>query len=236
MLRYIPIAAAALLLVAVAYVQGNWTDRWGKNDPQEVLHRVDALKQVPMSFGRWQGKDDQLDERQLKIAKVSGVVQRTYRNVDTGQEVSIYLATGKARSISVHTPDKCYAAAGFRLADDQVTVPVKFGEDKSAEFYTGHFRKDSPEGAVHLRIFWSWNADGTWTAPGVPKVTFAKYPALYKLYAIRMIRPGEQFATEDPAVEFLQEFLPILEKAFAGEKLNSEEPAVAATGQNARAA
>jgi hypothetical protein len=237
MLRYIPIIAAVALLAGVAVVQGQWTERWGKFDPEEVVHRVDALSKVPMKFGRWEGTDQELDERQLKIAKVSGVVQRSYRNIDTGQEVSVYLATGKARSVSVHTPDKCYAAAGFRQAEDQVAVPVKYGDGKTAEFYTGHFRKDAPEGTVHLRIFWSWNATGEWLAPQVPKVTFAKYPALYKMYVIRLIRPGEQYLGEDPSVEFLEEFLPILEETL-NDRSSSQpaEPKVASSGPGGQAA
>jgi hypothetical protein len=210
MTRYLPLGAAVALLAAVAIVQGVWTERWGKYDTDEIARRVYCLKQVPKEFGRWVGTDTPVDPHQLKIAKVSGVVQRSYKNQDTGAEVSIYLATGKARAISVHTPDKCYGAAGFRLAEDQVAVPVKY-DDRVAEFYTGHFRKDTPEGGLHLRIFWSWNATGKWEAPAVPKITFAKYQALYKLYAIRRIQPGEQFLQEDPTIGFLRELLPILE-------------------------
>ncbi|MBX7074222.1 MAG: EpsI family protein [Pirellulales bacterium] len=210
MTRYIPALAAIVLLAGVAVVQGTWTERWGKHDTEEILRRVECLKQVPLDFGRWKGTDDQQDANQLKIAKVSGVVQRTYKNVDTGQEVSIYLATGKARNISVHTPDKCYLASGFRMPEAEFDTQVKF-DDKTANFYAADFRKDTNEGVILLRIYWTWNATGAWEAPEYPKVAFAKYPALYKMYAIRRIVPGEQ-SNEDPTKVFLKEFLPVLER------------------------
>lgn len=235
MLRYLPIAAAVLLMGAVAVVQGTWTERWGRFDTEAVSRRVEALERVPMNFGRWEGHDQELDERQLKIAKVSGVVQRIYRNIDTGQEVSVYLATGKARAVSVHTPDKCYAAAGFRQNDDQVAVPVPYGDGRSAELYTSDFRKDSPEGTIHLRIFWTWNANGTWEAPAVPKVTFAKYPALYKMYVIRVIRPGEQYVGDDPSVEFLKEFFPIVDRELGDTAESGQRPDVASSDSRAAA-
>jgi hypothetical protein len=211
MTRYLPLAAAVVLLGVVAVVQGFWTERWGKYDNAEIIRRVACLERLPMNFGRWEGKDLSLDERQLKIAKVSGVKQRLYKNLDTGEEFTVYLATGKARAISVHTPDKCYAAAGFRMAEDPTPVPVNYDDGKTADFYKGYFRKDTPDGNFHLAIYWSWNATGPWSTPAVPKVTFAKYPALYKMYVIRQRRLGEQFDSEDPTVTFLREVLPMLE-------------------------
>jgi len=218
--RFLPIGVALVLMTLVAVVQGYWTDRWGQNDPGEVLRRVDALAHLPHSFGSWDGTDNELDDagrQQLKVAKVSGIpIQRTYRNRETGQEVNIYLATGKPRNIAVHTPDKCYEAAGFRMAEDQIEVPFKYGENHKAGTYMAHFRKEEAHGApLHLKIYWTWNADNRWEAPKFPKVEFANYPALYKLYVIRQIHSAETL-TEDPTVAFLKEFLPFLDAHLYG--------------------
>lgn len=214
MKRYVPIAVAVVLMIGVAVVQGYWTDRWGKFDSGEVVRRTEALKHVPLEFGTWKGVDTELDQQQLKVAKVSGVVQRTYTNTKNGMEVSIYLATGKARNISVHTPDKCYEAAGFRMAEDALPVEFKYGDPpREASSYMAHFRKEEQHGPpLHLHIYWTWNADNQWEAPGAPKIKFAKYPALYKLYVIRQLHGADSNLKEDPSITFLKDFLPVLDQ------------------------
>jgi hypothetical protein len=212
MMRKIPIAIAVVLMVLVAVVQGYWTDRWGRHDAADVLQGVANLANVPKNFGDWEGTDVASDPQQIKVAKVSGVMQRSYKNIRTGAMVNIYLAVGRARNLSIHTPDKCYAAAGFRQTEDLNSLDVK-SEATASNFYVGQFRKDDPEGASLLRILWSWNDGHGWQAPETPKIAFANSSALYKLYAIRAISREDENIAKDPLVEFLQVFLPEVDRA-----------------------
>ena len=66
--RYLPVGIALVLMLFVAVVQGYWTDRWGKNDTSEVVRRTECLKHVPYQVGRWEGKDVELKEEELRIA------------------------------------------------------------------------------------------------------------------------------------------------------------------------
>ena len=64
-----------------------------------------------------------------------------------------------------------------------------------------------------LRIFWTWYADGHWRAANYPRWEFARLPYLYKLYVIRETNNHPEPLDDDPAVKFLQVFLPQLGRA-----------------------
>src|SRR5882724_4222912 len=82
-----------------------------------------------------------------------------------------------------------------------------------AEFWTAQFIKTGPVPAVPLRIFWSWNATGTWVAPAHPRLTFGRYSALYKLYFVHDDLAPTGSLDQDQAVVFMRDFLPELSKA-----------------------
>ncbi len=213
MLRSIPVVIAGVLMVGVGVYQGFMSDRWGRHDTEAIARAVEALTKVPKEVGDWEGKDvEQTPENlaQLKIAQVAGVVQRDYTHRKSGVVVSIYLATGRSQKVCVHTPDKCYKAAGFK---EEETAPftMGYGDKKEGTFYVSRFRKDDPDGVLFLRIFWGWNGDNAWVAPAYPKLTLTKYPALFKLYAIRRISPQDENIKDDPINDFLKQFLPVVD-------------------------
>ena len=80
-----------------------------------------------------------------------------------------------------------------------------------AEFNVGHFRKVQAGLATHLRIFWTWNNDGSWRAPKNPRWTFASSRALYKLYIVHEMSRDNEPLQQDPSVEFLRLILPELQ-------------------------
>jgi hypothetical protein len=175
-----------------------------------------------MSFGDWEGKDlpkTEEGEMQLKAAHIARAVQRTYTNRVTGETISVFLATGPQRHLAIHTPNACFVAAGYVMAASPVQFPVEIGgEDGSTpgrqgEFLTANFRKDENAGSNYLRVFWSWNAGEGWLAPKNAKWKFAWEKALYKLYVMGDVREiGDELRT-DPRVQFIREFIPVVDKA-----------------------
>jgi hypothetical protein len=213
MLRTLPIVLAVVVMVGAGVYQGFMSDRWGRHDTEAIARAVEALQHVPMTIGDWEGKNiapNEENDRQLKIAKVAGVVQRDYTHRKSGVVVSIYLATGRSQNICVHTPDKCYKAAGFKQEE---TAPYTFayGDKHEATFNVGKFRKDDADGILFLRIFWGWNGEGDWVAPSSRKYALNWYPALFKLYAIRRISNQDENLKEDPINDFLKQFLPVVD-------------------------
>jgi hypothetical protein len=93
-------------------------------------------------------------------------------------------------------------------------------DSPEAAFWTARFHKTAGVAQEDLRIFWSWQAPGgDWSAPENPRLTFARSPALYKLYVIRPIlmhkTPDEKLDT-DPALDFIRRLLPELKDPTPG--------------------
>ena len=70
----------------------------------------------------------------------------------------------------------------------------------------------SPE---KLQVLWSWNKNGAWVAAAYPRWTFAGTPVLYKLYISQAIVPRENGPGGETSEEFLQAFLPEIDKLLA---------------------
>jgi uncharacterized protein DUF3485 len=197
------IAGAAILGVTI--FDGLRWERWGARDPAELDRFVNQLSHVPLKVGEWDSEPAPYEEKQIAAAEIRGHYARVFRNRSTGATVNVFLVCGKTKPMIDHSPDQCYAAAGYKLQGEAHREPIAFSKSKG-EFIRGHFSRPSALGTEHVEIHWGWTHDGDWTAPTAPRMTFANVGALYKLYVITTpdaSHPGEKF---------LEEFLPILEK------------------------
>jgi hypothetical protein len=191
-------------------VHGLWTDRWRTGE--EPAAWAARLADVPRTIGDWQGQDVPVDARSLQVAEVSGCLARTYVDRRTGAAVEVVLVCGRPGPIAVHTPDVCLRGSGHSL----VAAPVKYGA-APAEFWTARFRKAEAATPTYLRIFWAWNAGGGWQASASPRLDFARHPALYKLYVVRVQAGPEESLDRDPCTGFLPLLLPELGRALFAE-------------------
>jgi hypothetical protein len=203
----IPAGLAVLLVVVCGTVHGALTGRWKPTGPGPAVERLETVSQ---DLGDWKGQT--LDFGGHPAAGITGQLYRRYTNEHTHAQVTLFLVCGQAGPVSVHTPDACYEAAGYR-----VQTPTKFTAKldgaASAQFMTAQFTKTTNSDQEHLRIFWAWSANGSWQAPDDPRVAFARNPGLYKLYLIREgTRPGER-ADDDPCGELMRLLLPELKRS-----------------------
>jgi hypothetical protein len=81
------------------------------------------------------------------------------------------------------------------------------------QFWMARFHKGESTVPTYLRVFWSWNASGPWQASSGPRLEFARYPALYKLYVVRRMETPDAPLEKDPAAELLAQLLPELQRA-----------------------
>jgi hypothetical protein len=214
MLRYVPIVAGVVMIVWLGIVQGLKSDRW--TDPAVGAAEFAArLSEVPMEVGSWRGTDHsaEADERALGVAGAVGHRSLTYQNsIDPSQVVSVYLVCGHSRSITAHTPDRCYPASGFERLEKLSKQSLSYGGSMPADFYTTVFSKDSAEGRERLRVFWTWAIDDHWQAPDSPTRTFAAQRALYKMYLITPLVDRTESANDSVCMEFARQFLPKLNR------------------------
>ena len=210
MLRSFVLSAAGVaVLAASGLAHGLWVGRW---QPSSAIEQaVAALDRLPREVGDWTGKDVEADPKTFEKAGAARAVVRAYEHKATGRVVSLMLVCGGPGRIAVHTPDICYAGAGYKMAGPAVrqTVAAEAAEG-GAEFWTGRFAKPGAAGG-DLRIFWGWRAPGgAWAAPDNPRWTFAGAGALFKMYLVRETAAPDEKLEEDPALALFRELLPHL--------------------------
>jgi len=202
-----------------------WSDRWGQS--RELEEAAQRLERIPDVFreGTADGEDSgwgpgvpsELDAASLTQAGARGAWLRRFTHKGSGATVTVILLCGRPGRTSVHRPEHCYRGAGFEMDGPAVKYAVGAPGVAPAEFWTARFSKPEtgPDGPVQLRIFWSWFAAGAWQAPASPRLVFARYPALYKLYVVRELASGQERVEDDPCVPFLQSLVPELVKALS---------------------
>jgi hypothetical protein len=211
--RFLPLLFVIPLLIAFGIVEGMWTDRW--QPPVRVEQAAERLKGLSMTAGDWEAEDGELDERQVARAELAGYIMRRYTHRESGVTVSVFVACGKPGPIVAHRPEVCYGGAGHEQIADAVHQKIELDDQPPADFFRADFRKSNAPVAERLRIFWSWSADGEWVAANSPRLSFARYPYLYKVYAYRPTLGADEPIDQDPALDFLRVFLPQLrEKLF----------------------
>jgi hypothetical protein len=208
MYRTILTVSAALVLIASGAVHGLWTNRW-TDDPAVLTAATTRLGQVPVTLGKWQGKDIEMNtDPRLGLA---GVLARRYVHQETGKAVTIYLACGRPGPVCVHSPDVCYAGEGYKVGPlRRITLPSD-GKLPS-EFWTAQLTRERPDAQTHLRIFYAWHSSAGWQVSENPRVAFAGETVLHKLYVIRDLATPNEPIDGDVCTEFMQELLPVLEE------------------------
>lgn len=207
-----PVLLCLVFVIAVGVVHGVQTDRWRASPRLE--RALARLPHVPMNVGDWRGEDIPHEARDLVQAGIKGGIFRNFQNPRTRESVSILLVCGRGGPISVHTPDVCYAGAGYRQLTDARLKEVA-GDNRQDTFRVARFGK---AGVVptQLEIYWAWSRDGqSWEAPDNPRAALARSPALYKLYVVRQFAVGSREENVDSCQEFLRRALPEFSAALA---------------------
>jgi hypothetical protein len=202
-----PLAVSVALVAGVGAVHGISTDRWGPSG--QLQQAVGALDRVPPVFGDWVGEDVAYEPEDMARAGIKRCVFRRYKNDKTREVVSVLLVCGRGGPISVHTPDVCYAGAGYQQVSAQARKEVTDADGKHA-FWAARFASPGGLSKNQLDVYWAWSDDGrAWDAPENPRMAHARSPALYKLYVVREFMPSAQReVAEDACRAFLTRALP----------------------------
>ena len=209
----LPLLAFAGLAVSAGLLHGWHTGRWRPS--ADVAGAAERLNNVPLSLGDWRGEADTLDTEDLKRAGIKGHLSARFRNVVTGEKVSVLLVCGHPGPISVHTPETCYGGAGFEPAGARYRKQIPVGAGRSVAVWAMRFKAPRTAAPGSIEVNWAWTGGGGWVAPENPRVALAGYPALYKLYVVRDVPAVGGQPPRDPSVDFLQTYLPELEKVLA---------------------
>jgi hypothetical protein len=226
--RFLPLLLALAILLASGVVHGVWTGRFGPSP--DMTAAAARLDKVPSVVGQWTATELPMDKEQLEAAEAAGFVHRQYiRHPDSAGEspvaVKVLILCGRTGPIAVHPPTVCFTSQGMKqVTPEQRTRVADKNSPRPHELFETEFAKHTPEQSVNLQTFWTWTATGHWQAPSSTRFTFARHPFLYKLYVTRELLPAEvrELAgadsqqtdqQTDPSLEFLDEFLPALNRA-----------------------
>ncbi len=211
MKRTILFAIAIAAVVVSGAVHGFWTGRWD-NDTDSNTPR---LRSIGLELGDWQGQD--LELAPASRPGINGLLYRKYTHRPSGRTVTVFMVCGRTGPVSIHTPDACYAAAGYK-----VQTPAKFalkgdGDQPKQEFNTARMVRTRQGDQTQLRIFWAWSADGRWQVPDDARIAFPRQNGLCKLYLINEQPKSGDGLDDDPCVELMRQLLPEMKRTlFAG--------------------
>jgi len=209
-----PVVVAGLLVIGVTVVQGLWTERWSSRDiAGELKESAEILESsFPAEVGPWRYVEDvESSPEQLERAGAVGHVSRAYRHVDTGAKVATFVICATPHDASGHTPDRCYPAAGFEIAETEHRETITLGDGRRAEAFVGTFRKTGST----IRVYWTYGVRGEWLAPQIARIELAGTAAVYKLYAIIDQTGLTPAQANGICVDFLSVMLPEIDRAVA---------------------
>lgn len=203
-----PVGLVVLLFGAVGMRSVLKTSADRGTDAVAVQARFDA---VPLTLGDWAGVPTPVPAKHLRIAEAQAHLSRTYTQAGTGAAVAVLVLYGEPGPLGAHTPETCYAGAGFRQLGAPTSHPVP-GRD--AVLWATRFETPATPPAV-CRVVWGWGTGSEWRASEDPRVDFAADRRIYKLYAARTV-PVSGLAEADPTTALLTRLLPALAAGGAG--------------------
>jgi Protein of unknown function (DUF3485) len=212
--KYLPLAAVAVLALGLGFGYGLETDRWRPS--RQLEQSLARLEAVPKEVGDWKGTDLPFQAEDFARAGIRGTVFRRYENTRTGAGISVLVVCGRGGPISVHTPDICYAGAGYEAIGKPEKRPVVTDPTRDAiEFWALRFTKTDAVVPTQLEVYWAWCRGSGFEAPDQPRFAFARTPALCKMYVVREFAPNSRAARNNACEEFLRRALPEFQAALA---------------------
>jgi len=213
--------AAAVVVIGATFLHGRMTERWtGRNVAAELQQAAEQLQRhFPVNCGEWELAEElESSPEELERAGAVGHVSRAYSNRKSKARVSVFVVCATPHDASGHTPDRCYPGAGFEIAETEHRLTVPLDDGRSAEVFTGTFRKSGQT----LRVFWTYGFDGGWVAPQIARIELAPAKAVYKLYVIMDETPLPPGVGSTICTEFMSLLLPQFDAALK-EATPSEE-------------
>ena len=215
MRRYLPAVVMAALILTAGTIHGRWTNRWARTT--ELQYAVDHLGELPLTLGDWEGRENVLDENERKMYAASQAVAwvtRRYVHRTTRESLSLLVLCGPPGPTAAHSPLACYPGGGMGLSGPLDLEEIAYGTPTAkAVFQVGNFRRADVASSMGLRIYWSFRGGSNWEVPENTRLSFARYPGLYKIYVVREMAMTEGVRPIDEVgPEFIQALLPELER------------------------
>jgi Protein of unknown function (DUF3485) len=217
MTRIIPFIVGLGILVGSELFHGQWTDRWRlSNEPEASCAKLPKQNEA-MIVGDWMGHPSApLSDEDIVIGEIAGYFYQVFTH-PRGHVVRVLVVCGRPGPIAVHTPEVCLGGEGFALANPKERLTVALPPpNKPAEFWVGQFFRYDSGIRKDRRQFWTYGTNGSWSAEENPRFSFARFPALYKIYIMRHMPRKDEKLEDDPTLEFIKVFMPEMQRRLFG--------------------
>ncbi len=191
------------------WLQGRMTSGWGADGQLAAAgKRLDAP--LGEHIGNWRLlHKSEFPADVVRMLQCPAHVSRTYIHQQTGDTVSVDVIVGPPGPISVHTPEICYSSQDFVISSER--TPITVADRTNGEHTLWQVSLEPREGsAPPQRVLYAWGNGTAWTATGDPRFAHAGEPYLYKIQLAGP--PADEAAEFDPCHDFLQSFLPEVQK------------------------
>lgn len=219
--RTFPGLLATALVVAIVsssgFAAGTLANRW--SEPAELIEAVKSLKTLPETCGEWRLlAETEIDPEVIEMLACTGYVNRSYRRQGGNDTVHVAIVVGPPGRIAVHTPEICYASQGFHLEQPPLRRSFELPDGKRGEFVYTSFLPDAlgRDDEPNLIAYHAFSDGGAWQAPEHPRFAFGGRPYLMKLQLAGRTKADSAQAMRDPCRDFLEAFLPVLERSGIG--------------------
>ena len=80
-----------------------------------------AINKIPLEFGKWQGKEVQLDNLIYEILETKSIIHRTYRS-ESGEDVFLSIVYYAETKVDLHAPEGCLGGKGILVEKTKKTI------------------------------------------------------------------------------------------------------------------
>jgi hypothetical protein len=202
-------AALVVLTAAPAVAHGLLSQRW--RPAADLSTAALNLEAFPRQFTDWkqQGDEEQMPQDAIDELQCAGYFNRRYVNQKLGRDVTVMLMVGPSGPLIRHPPEICYGNRANRLLYDPVTLTVETPDSQSHTVRLLRY-KNPAVASGEFSVCYGWSADGSWSVPDYPRVTYGGAPRLYKLQVLTTDAVGEHGTLPAATARFLDDFLPLL--------------------------
>lgn len=184
------LVAISLLLVLSGGIR-YWRDYQFRSLANENGDCPFEMNDLPKSLAGWhvvEGAVPPIDAETLRTAGSNerDHIVRLYRN-SKGDEVSVLVLYGLARTVFAHHPQYCLPASGYRAASDVVDLDLEIpGISPPARCRSSFFSKSTPEFTQYVETLCTFRYNGAWVPDAADQWKRFRYvPGMFKIQTQR---------------------------------------------------
>jgi len=209
----------ACLLLVSSGVARSWQDRRHRVEADYIESCPFPLKSIPTTLGAWKlvgGGERSLDKLTMRITGGTDYILRNYVDEMTGVSLVVLVLFGPAEPVIPHTPEVCYPASGFALADEVSDRVIQAEGGTSGRFRSAVYARSGGPSTLPEEGYHSFRLEGRWSPDvGSGRKFPRRNPSVFKVQVQRRVAEGERRDRDDPIEQFLSHLVGAIERGIA---------------------